>query len=70
MGAGLDAGVMVRQEQDLIGVEFFERFAKRAQHQPIDVLTTFTDKDYMLGLTSAQTTLGALGQMIGATVRK
>jgi Zn-dependent M28 family amino/carboxypeptidase len=39
-------------------------------HQPIDVLTTFTDKDFMLGLTSAQTTLGALGQLTGATVRK
>jgi hypothetical protein len=39
-------------------------------HQPIDVLTTFTDKDFMLGLTSAQTTLGALGQLTGAMVRR
>jgi hypothetical protein len=39
-------------------------------HQPTDVLTTFTDKDYMLGLTSAQTTLGALGQLTKATVKK
>ena len=39
-------------------------------HQPTDVLTTFTDKDFMLGLTSAQTTLGALGRLTGATVRK
>jgi peptidase M28-like protein len=39
-------------------------------HQPTDVLTTFTDKDFMLGLTSAQTTLGALGKLTGATVRK
>jgi len=39
-------------------------------HQPTDVLTTFTDKDYMLGLTSAQTTLGAIGQLTGATVRR
>jgi hypothetical protein len=39
-------------------------------HQPTDVLTTFTDKDFMLGLTSAQTTLGALGQLVGATVKK
>ena len=39
-------------------------------HQPTDVLTTFTDKDYMLGLTSAQTTLGAVGQLTGATVKK
>src|SRR5580765_8095271 len=39
-------------------------------HQPTDVLTTFTDKDYMLGLTSAQTTLGAIGRLVTATVRK
>src|SRR5215207_2959324 len=35
-------------------------------HQPTDVLTTFTDKDFMLGLTSAQTTLGAVGRLVGA----
>jgi hypothetical protein len=34
------------------------------------VLTTFNDKDFMLGLTSAQTTLGALGRLVGAGVRK
>jgi hypothetical protein len=39
-------------------------------HQPIDVLTTFTDKDFMLGLTSAQTTLGAIGQLTGAMIKK
>ena len=39
-------------------------------HHYIDMLTTFTDKDYMLGLTSAQTTLGAIGRLVGATVRK
>ena len=39
-------------------------------HQPIDVLTTFTDKDFMLGLTSAQTTLGAVGRLVGAVVKK
>ena len=39
-------------------------------HQPIDVLTTFTDKDFMLGLTSAQTTLGAIGQLTKATIKR
>jgi Peptidase family M28 len=39
-------------------------------HQPTDVLTTFNDKDFMLGLTSAQTTLGAIGRLVSATVRK
>ena len=38
-------------------------------HQPTDVLTTFTDKDFMLGLTSAQTTLGAIGRLVTATIR-
>jgi len=39
-------------------------------HQPTDVLTTFTDKDFMLGLTSAQTTLGAIGRLVNATIKK
>jgi hypothetical protein len=39
-------------------------------HQPSDVLTTYSDKDFRLGLNAAQTTLGALGQLTGATFRK
>jgi Zn-dependent M28 family amino/carboxypeptidase len=39
-------------------------------HQPSDVLTTYSDKDFRLGLNAAQTTLGALGQLTGATLRK
>ena len=39
-------------------------------HQPIDVFTTFSDKDFRLGLNAAQTTLGAVGQLTGATVKK
>jgi len=39
-------------------------------HQPTDVLTTFTDKDFMLGLTSAQTTLGAIGQLTKAMIKR
>ncbi len=39
-------------------------------HQPSDVFTTYTDKDFRLGLNAAQTTLGALGQLTGATVKK
>jgi hypothetical protein len=39
-------------------------------HQPTDVFTTFSDKDFRLGLNAAQTTLGALGQLAGATIRK
>ncbi len=39
-------------------------------HQPTDVFTTFSDADFRLGLNAAQTTLGALGQLAGATVKK
>jgi hypothetical protein len=39
-------------------------------HQPTDVFGTFSDKDFRLGLNAAQTTLGALGQLTGATVLK
>ena len=39
-------------------------------HQPTDVYTTYSDKDFRLGLNAAQTTLGALGQLAGATLKK
>jgi hypothetical protein len=37
-------------------------------HQPTDVFTTFSDKDFLLGLNAAQTTLGAMAQLAGAIV--
>ena len=37
-------------------------------HQPIDVFATFSDKDFRLGLNAAQTTLGAIAEMAGATI--
>jgi hypothetical protein len=39
-------------------------------HQPIDVYTTFSDKDFKLGLNAAQTTLSAIAQLTGATIKK
>ena len=39
-------------------------------HQPTDVFSTFSDADFRLGLNAAQTTLGALGQLAGATVKE
>jgi Peptidase family M28 len=39
-------------------------------HQPTDVFSTFSDADFRLGLNAAQTTLGALAQLAGATIRK
>jgi hypothetical protein len=38
-------------------------------HQPTDVYTTFSDKDFLLGLNAAQTTLGAIAQLTGATLK-
>ena len=39
-------------------------------HQPTDVYATFSDKDFRLGLNAAQTTLGALGNLVGAKVKR
>ncbi|MGI8401870.1 MAG: M28 family peptidase [Gemmatimonadaceae bacterium] len=38
-------------------------------HQPIDVYSTFSDKDFRLGLNAAQTTLSAVALLVGATLR-
>jgi hypothetical protein len=37
-------------------------------HQPSDVFTTFSDKDFLLGLNAAQTTLAAVGLLVGTTL--
>ena len=37
-------------------------------HQPTDVYSFYSDDDFKLGLNSAQTTLGAIAQLAGATV--
>jgi hypothetical protein len=39
-------------------------------HQPTDLFATFSDQDFRLGLNAAQTTLGAIAELAGATVRK
>jgi hypothetical protein len=38
-------------------------------HQVSDRYDTFSDKDFRLGLNAAQTTAGAVGMLVGATVR-
>ncbi len=37
-------------------------------HQPSDVYATYNDADFRLGLNAAQTTLGAVGRLAGATL--
>ena len=39
-------------------------------HQPTDMYTTFTDKDFLLGLNAAQTTLGGVAQLAGTSLRR
>jgi hypothetical protein len=39
-------------------------------HQPTDVYATFSDKDFRLGLNAAQTTLAAVAQLAGVSLRK
>ncbi len=39
-------------------------------HQPTDMYSTFTDRDFRLGLNAAQTTLGALAQLTGARLTR
>jgi hypothetical protein len=39
-------------------------------HQPTDVFTTYNDKDFRLGLNAAQTTLSAVSQLAGVSLKK
>lgn len=39
-------------------------------HQPTDIFTTFSDADFKLGLNAAQTTLTAVAQLAGMTLKK
>src|SRR6266576_2459088 len=38
-------------------------------HQPTDKYTTYNDADFRLGLNAAQTTLGAVARLVGATLK-
>ena len=39
-------------------------------HQPTDVYSNFNDKDFLLGLNAAQTTLGAVAALAGAKLKE
>jgi hypothetical protein len=39
-------------------------------HQPTDLYATYDDKDFLLGLNAAQTTLAGTARLAGATIRK
>ena len=39
-------------------------------HQPTDIYANFNDKDFLLGLNAAQTTLGAVARLAGARMKE
>jgi hypothetical protein len=39
-------------------------------HQPTDIYANFSDKDFLLGLNAAQTTLGAVAELAGVRVKE
>ncbi len=39
-------------------------------HQPTDVMSSFTDKDFLLGLNAAQTTLAGLSRLAGVKIQR
>jgi hypothetical protein len=39
-------------------------------HQPTDVFTTYSDKDFLLGLNAAQTSLAGVAQLSGARIKR
>jgi hypothetical protein len=39
-------------------------------HQPTDVYATFSDDDFRLGLNAAQTTLGAIAELVSAKLNR
>jgi hypothetical protein len=38
-------------------------------HQPTDLYSTYSDKDFRLGLNAAQTTLAAVAQLVNARIK-
>jgi hypothetical protein len=39
-------------------------------HQPSDLFSTYSDDDFRLGLNAAQTTLGAVAALVGASWKR
>ena len=39
-------------------------------HEPTDLYSSYSDKDFRLGLNAAQTTLGGVARLAGATLKK
>jgi hypothetical protein len=65
--SGSDSGDQLRENER--GVHIGANWDPQ-WHQPTDVFTTYNDKDFLLGLNAAQTTLGGVATLTGATLKK
>jgi hypothetical protein len=62
----LVASVSVREAERVTGIV---RGSNPNHHQPTDKFETYAEEDFRLGFTAAKTTLGALGALVGVTVK-
>jgi len=63
----LVASVSVRENERITGII---RGSNPNHHEPTDKYESYGDEDFRFGFNSAQTTLGALGQLVGVTVSR
>jgi Peptidase family M28 len=63
----LVASVSVRENERITGII---RGSNPNHHQPTDKYESYGDEDFLFGFNSAQTTLGALGQLAGITLAR
>jgi peptidase M28-like protein len=61
----LVASVSVRENERITGIV---RGSNPNHHQPTDKYESYAEEDFRFGFNSAQTTMGALGQLVGVTV--
>ena len=62
----LVAAVSVRENERITGII---RGSNPNHHQPTDKYESYAEEDFRFGFNAAQTTLGALGQLAGITIR-
>ena len=63
----LVASVSVRENERITGII---RGSNPNHHEPTDKYESYSEEDFRFGFNSAQTTLGALGQLVGVTVSR
>jgi hypothetical protein len=70
--------IAIRRNTDLLRESRSSRYSRRkiftlmnfpGYHQATDRYTSYSDKDFRLGLNAAHTTLGAIAQLTGATLK-